>query len=262
MIGLWIAEGARAQGEEIGFLKCGRSDLVKAFGHMLVDGPGTENMRLGTGAKPYDDELRTAHQDQSPRTIRWQRSLSWNFEPRRPKINLAPDLLEWARNELKSGSAVIIAPKAHEGSRTAPLNKWLKAAWDLNRHAIRTVAIDANKSAVDAFPFFWYGLSWLHVAALIHESAVVAGNDSGIAHLSAAMGIPTVVMMGACRPEIVFGHCMENVTVLTGPAPCAYCHFSAARGFQAACDHGCDALCLVPSDQVTEAIISRMRVAV
>lgn len=40
------------------------------------------------------------------------------------------------------------------------------------------------------------------LAALLAESALYIGNDSGVSHLAAAMGVPTIALFGPTRPEI------------------------------------------------------------
>lgn len=40
------------------------------------------------------------------------------------------------------------------------------------------------------------------LAAFLAESALYIGNDSGVSHLAAAMGTPTIVIFGPTRPEI------------------------------------------------------------
>lgn len=59
-----------------------------------------------------------------------------------------------------------------------------------------------------------------HLLAGCH---LYVGNDSGISHLAAACGSPTVVLFGASDP-LVWAPRGRNVTVLAGSAPCAPCH--------------------------------------
>lgn len=41
-----------------------------------------------------------------------------------------------------------------------------------------------------------------HLASLLSESALYVGNDSGVSHLAAAVGIPTVVIFGPTDPKV------------------------------------------------------------
>jgi len=40
------------------------------------------------------------------------------------------------------------------------------------------------------------------VAALLHRSSMYLGNDSGISHLAAALGVPGIALFGPTRPEV------------------------------------------------------------
>jgi ADP-heptose:LPS heptosyltransferase len=54
------------------------------------------------------------------------------------------------------------------------------------------------------------------VAALLACSAFYVGNDSGITHLAAAVGVPTLALFGPSN-DIVWGPAGENVTLLRAP---------------------------------------------
>ena len=257
LVGLWIAEAARAQGERILLVDEGRADVVRAFGHETASEPSEDCMALGSGSDTYETEIRTAGFDRSLRTERWQRTVGWDFGWRRPILRTLPDeVLGWAHAMAGDGPAVVIAPRAAYSTRTAPLQKWLRIAWSLHAEGIRTIALDGSKEVVDAFPFYAYGFSWSHVMALVSRAAVVAGNDSGIAHLAATIGVPTVAAMGPTDSEVVFGHCFDVVRTVTSSAVgCVGCHFQGDRGFQVACDHGCDALQTIPWHALRSAIV-------
>jgi hypothetical protein len=259
IVGLWIAEAARAKGEQILFVDEGRAPIVRAFGHETAQLASKDCMRLGSGSPTYDAEIRTAGRDKSPRVERWQKTLNWNFGWLRPRLRPLPEeAVEWARHMTEGRPTVVIAPMAMHGPRNLPLQKWVRLAWSLKADGIRSVAIDAHKSNVDTFPLFAHGFGWDNVMALLSLATVVAGNDSGIAHLAATIGIPTVVAMGPTDANIVFGHCLDVVTPLSIDLPCIACHFQGRRGFQAACDKGCEALHMLPWQAVKAAVLEKM----
>lgn len=268
LVGLWIAEAARAAGEEVPLVEEGRSEIVRAFGHHTTGSRSDDCMVLGSGSSTYEEEIRTAGSDRSLRVERWQRTVGWDFGWRRPVLRaLSDETLGWAHAMTGDGPSVVFAPRAAFGTRSAPIQKWLRTAWSLHNEGIRTVAIDGSKDVVDAFPHFAYGFGWQHVMALLSRATVVAGNDSGIAHLSSTIGTPTVAAMGPTDPGIVFGHCLDVLRpVLSASVECVSCHFQGSRGFQAACDHGCDALHTIPwtalRAKILEAIESRTSIAV
>jgi hypothetical protein len=247
-VGLWIAEGARAQGEEVLFTSGGYDQVVKAFGHATTEVPTDECLQLGGASAAYADELGTSEQDPSPRTYRWQRTVGWSFQPLRPElISIRSAARNWADKIVDGQPMVVFAPKAAHGSRSLATQKWLRVAWALKEEGVRTVAIDRSKEVVEHFPFFAYGYDWEHVLALLSLATVVAGNDSGIPHLSATIGRPTVVTLGPTIESIVFGHCQDVVRVVSRPdVECFGCHFRFEKGYRVACDHGCEALAMVP----------------
>ncbi len=63
---------------------------------------------------------------------------------------------------------------------------------------------------------------WELVAALLHGCRAYAGNDSGIAHLAAALGAPVVAVFGPTDPT-VWGPRGKEVTIIQGKADCAPC---------------------------------------
>lgn len=208
MVGLWIAEGARDGGERVVFVEEGRGEVVRAFGHETVPTPTADCLVLGSGHEPYEAELRSADGDRSPRVRRWQRTVGWDYRVRRPALRPLPaDALAWTRSLTEGRPTVILAPRAAYEPRTLPLQKWLRVAWALNARGIRTVALDGRREVVEGFPVYAYGYGWPHVMALLSDAAVVAGNDSGLAHVSATLGTPTVAAMGPTDPDVVFGHC-------------------------------------------------------
>ncbi|NOZ22627.1 MAG: glycosyltransferase family 9 protein [Planctomycetes bacterium] len=60
------------------------------------------------------------------------------------------------------------------------------------------------------------------LAAILSRCRTYLGNDSGITHIAAAVGAPTVVIFGPTDPD-VWGPRGEHVTILRGQAPCAPC---------------------------------------
>ncbi len=244
MVGLWIAEGARAVDEEVLFVEEDRGEIVRAFGHETTPGPTADCLVLGSGHEPYEAELRSADGDRWPRAERWQRTVGWDFRVRRPLLGtLPPDALGWGVGMTEGRPTVVIAPKAAYASRTLPLQKWLRLAWALNARGVRTIAIDGRRETVEQFPVYAHGYDWPHILALRRVAATVVGNDSGIVHVSATLGTPTVAAMGPTDPDVVLGQCLDRVTfVQAAEVSCLVCHFSPERGDQFACEHGCEAL--------------------
>jgi ADP-heptose:LPS heptosyltransferase len=58
------------------------------------------------------------------------------------------------------------------------------------------------------------------LAALFRSAGALVGNDSGLSHLAAAVGCPTVALFGPTDPR-VWAPIGERVVVLGGEAPTA-----------------------------------------
>jgi ADP-heptose:LPS heptosyltransferase len=74
------------------------------------------------------------------------------------------------------------------------------------------------------------------LAALLSRCRAFVGNDSGVAHLAAAIGCPTVVIFGPSDPA-VWAPRGKSVTILHHQATCAPCHPPGEAG--AACGRPC-----------------------
>ncbi len=61
-----------------------------------------------------------------------------------------------------------------------------------------------------------------HLAAALSRCAVYVGNDSGVTHLAAATGIPTLAIFGPTDPE-VWAPQGDNVKIIRGDADCSPC---------------------------------------
>lgn len=66
------------------------------------------------------------------------------------------------------------------------------------------------------------GRSILEVAGILERSTLFLGNDSGVTHLAAAVGTPTMALFGPTDPA-VWAPRGDHVVVLHRPVPCAPC---------------------------------------
>jgi len=60
------------------------------------------------------------------------------------------------------------------------------------------------------------------VASILSRAAVYIGNDSGVTHLAAALGVPTLALFGPTDP-LVWSPRGRRVEILSGTAPCSPC---------------------------------------
>jgi ADP-heptose:LPS heptosyltransferase len=71
-------------------------------------------------------------------------------------------------------------------------------------------------------PIWAEDLPLIHVASLLDRCRCYIGNDSGITHLAAAVGIPTIALFGPTDPKI-WGPRGERVTILRKNLDCSPC---------------------------------------
>lgn len=71
-------------------------------------------------------------------------------------------------------------------------------------------------------PMWAENLPLIHVASLLERCRCYVGNDSGITHLAAAVGTPTIALFGPTDPEI-WGPRGERVTLLRKNPGCSPC---------------------------------------
>lgn len=90
-------------------------------------------------------------------------------------------------------------------------------------------------------------------AAVLAAAGVVVANDSGLGHLAAALGVPTVLLFGP-TPHATLGRFPPNVTILRAGLPCEPCSLTNPLS---KCDGRVDCLAQLPVDAVVAAIKAR-----
>lgn len=265
IVSLWIAQGAREAGHDVRYLPGQHDRLVQAFGFQTADVPPA--ISFGGESANYKKELELGGQGHH-RTRLWQHGLPFHVDPQRPFAGNWDECDVWA-HELKfsrtgdSKPFVLLFPGCAYNTRTWPEQKWTRLAWALESHGVGTVALNATTQSLESMPFFAYGYAVEAIISLMRVADLVIGNDSGPAHLAGTLGIPTLAIMGPTDPETVFGYVSEVQTLRasTDELPCVGCHFKADRGFQAACDQGCEALQIFPVQQVLQTTLKNLEMA-
>ncbi|MCX6900912.1 MAG: glycosyltransferase family 9 protein [Verrucomicrobia bacterium] len=93
--------------------------------------------------------------------------------------------------------------KVWPADRWAAVIRWLREQHGRDILLIGGEADDAARRALAPFnlPVAW-NLPLPQLAAVLERCALFAGHDSGITHLAAAVGIPTLALFGPTSPEI------------------------------------------------------------
>ena len=97
-------------------------------------------------------------------------------------------------------------------------------------------------------------LAWSEVEGLLHNAACVIGNNSGIAHLSAQLGTPTVCIFSGAHQRTEWRPLGFNVALVSRVIGCAPCLLHRA----ADCPYDLDCLSLIAPEAVYEAAIDIM----
>jgi ADP-heptose:LPS heptosyltransferase len=128
---------------------------------------------------------------------------------------------------------LILAPGCKTGEMAAkrwPYFPQLAEAFD--DVAVVGIADDLRRANGTALPLprhvrlFIDKLTLRETAELLAAAGAVVGNDSGLSHVAAAVGAPTVMLFGP-TPHLSLGQLPPNVTVLRAGLECEPCWFRA-----------------------------------
>jgi hypothetical protein len=252
----WIAEGTRDTADPVSFYAT-KSNLavLKMLGQNATDDPSGTGVLVGPA---YVTEL--AERGARLRLDYIRELLGLSTPYKRPRVAVSQSAMRWAE-ETKQGvgdDLVLLFPQTLWESRAWPPCYWVELAWSLHQRNVPALVMMANEDKrFTNTPRYLWGFSLDNVAALMSVSKLVVGNDSGPAHLSGTIGVPTVVTSGPTRGSCVFGHMPEVISLTNDEPPdCTGCHFGSP--FRAACDQGCQALYALKPHVVLGRIVSEL----
>ena len=138
-----------------------------------------------------------------------------------PKLYLKEGDREWARGFWKSkgvtpeerSTAIILHPGSGSKKKVWPLDRFINLAHVFQHHLGSRILIvlgpaegpEVGKAFEGIRPFapvLAKGLTLLQLASVVEGCRFFVGNDSGISHLSAAIGLPTVAVFGPTDEEV------------------------------------------------------------
>jgi ADP-heptose:LPS heptosyltransferase len=166
--------------------------------------------------------------------------------------------VEWAR---PYAGRVALVPFSTFGIRTWDAEHWLGLEALLLARGLTCVVLDDRRGRTDAFRSDKVlGEPVGRVAAVLHAAACAVGNDSGMAHLAAALGRPTVVVCGSWPGEQIFG-IYRDVRVINGPWSCSGCCENPLDQERVGCRKVCFSLQAVAPAEVLAAVESAVSAA-
>ena len=176
-----------------------------------------------------------------------------------PKLFLNESDRTWAREYwMEKGvtaegreTVIIIHPGSGSKKKVWPLDRFLKLTEVLQQHLSSRILVvlgpaegpETRKIFENERPGLFIlakGLSLIQLASVMEGSRLFVGNDSGISHLAAALGIPTLAMFGPTDPK-VWSPRGRNVMVIRKEIHCSPCpqerffqcqHFECLKGIR------------------------------
>jgi ADP-heptose:LPS heptosyltransferase len=162
-----------------------------------------------------------------------------------PRLHLKKSDRDWGRDFWRRkgltmeerSRAVILHPGSGSRKKVWPLDRFLELVRYLRKHLPSKIVIvlgPAEGLEVHRIfeemewemganaPILVKGLSLLKVASVIEGSRLFIGNDSGISHMAAALGIPTIAIFGPTDPR-VWSPRGKKVCVVRREFPCSPC---------------------------------------
>lgn len=135
---------------------------------------------------------------------------------------------------------ICIAPDAAHATKTYPVERFIQIAKELHERtgvAIAWLVTKTNEGAerllVQNLPQshlqICTGLPWASLAAVITNAKLTIANDSGVAHLSSAVGTPVIVIFGPTHPSLGFAPKGQFDIVLDVPVWCRPCSLHGSK---------------------------------
>jgi len=170
-----------------------------------------------------------------------------------PRLHLKESDREWAKDFWRSrgvipgerSKVIILHPGSGSRKKVWPLERFLTLAQTLRDHLGSKILIvlgpaegpevqKAFEKLEPTAPFLAKGLTLLQLASIIEGGWFFVGNDSGVSHLAAAVGLPTIVIFGPTDPR-VWSPRGEKTFVVHREIPCSPCpeeRFFQCKGFE------------------------------
>jgi ADP-heptose:LPS heptosyltransferase len=158
-----------------------------------------------------------------------------------PRISLRANAVSWVRrfwqqNGLRGDKILAIAPGSGATGKNWPVDAFMTVScWWKARTKGKTLIVSGpaeeermgnERFWEDALPV--RGLNLSQLAALLARCDIFLGNDSGVTHLAAALGVKTIAIFGPTNP-VQWGPRGRNVSVIAQDVPCSPCEPSVMK---------------------------------
>ncbi len=165
----------------------------------------------------------------------------FSISPEPPRLYLKESDRAWGRSywiergvtDRERAEAIVIHPGSGSRKKAWPVDRFIDLARDLQakfRSKILVILGPAEGPEVErafqadhAGPFLLAGgFSPIQLASVLEGCRFFIGNDSGVSHLAAALGVPTLAIFGPTDPK-VWSPRGRNVVVIRQETPCSPC---------------------------------------
>jgi ADP-heptose:LPS heptosyltransferase len=242
----------RAIGLEISTTDAQKKMVAEMFGAPVYT--GIAKSRMMNTFQSYEYELRAP---QTPRVISRARGLGFDLslsQIKNPTVNMSDEHREWAKQfHEPEKKLVLIAPCSIYSNREWPMMHWNALGTLLAALGYQVRFITHQPDA--RFPDALHGLSWRQVAALMMESALVCGPDSGPCWISALCRVPTLAVMGPTPPTI-FAH-LPDLQAVSGTKHCTGCFYKGPN-YLPQCHTACASLNELPIETVLDKALTKL----
>jgi ADP-heptose:LPS heptosyltransferase len=139
--------------------------------------------------------------------------------PKIPRLYLSQKDKDWGRNfcrgkgltEAEKSRAIVIHPGSGSKKKIWPLDRFLELIRYFQRHSSSRIIVvlgpaegpevqkalgEMESESRSTAPLLVKGLTLIELASVMEGSHLFIGNDSGITHMAAALGIPTIAIFG------------------------------------------------------------------
>jgi ADP-heptose:LPS heptosyltransferase len=183
-----------------------------------------------------------------------------------PQISLQSSALAgcdtyWARYSLEGSEVLIVAPGSGAVEKNWPPAFFAAViGWWRNEIGGRAVValgpVEEERGGLEAVLSAGCAvardMSLAQLAAFISRADLYLGNDSGVTHMAAALGVPTVALFGPSDPQR-WRPQGKRVSILRHPTECAPCSVTGMKS----CDHRKCLRMLKPSEVIRELTVLR-----